>query len=74
MDINDPIYDANQAVDKRIAEKEAQLAELKSRSLQLNNLVAEEDAFVQRLRAFVQEAEEERIRLQSEFRRLVSAG
>lgn len=65
---------ANQAIDKRIAMKEAQLKELEERSAQLSILVAQEDAFVQRLRIIVKETEQERLRLKREFHRLVPTG
>jgi len=65
---------ANETIANRLAAKEVKLAELESQSAQFRKLVAEEDAFVQRLRSFVQEAEVERARLRREFRRLVLAG
>lgn len=74
LDTDETLATANETIDRRIAAKEANLAELEARSIQLRNLAAEEKAFVRRLRSFVAEAEAERTRLQREFRRLVSTG
>ena len=74
MENDDILAKANEALDKRLTAKEVKLSELESRAAQLRELVAEEDAFVQRLRSFVGEAEIERTRLQREFHRLVSTG
>ncbi len=74
MEKDETLAAANEAIQNRLAAKTVKLAELEAQSAQLRKLVAEEDAFVQRLRSFVREAEAERTRLQQEFRRLVPSG
>ena len=74
MESDEILAAVNEAIEKRLAAKEVKLAEMEAQSAQLRKLVAEEDAFVQPFRSFVREAEAERIRLQQEFRRLIPTG
>jgi hypothetical protein len=64
---------ALQNQEKRLCEQENRLLALKAKTKELSLLVAREEAFVENLRQFVEQAESERKAIQTEFKRLALA-